>query len=237
MQQMRYRGFDIVPTPADVPYHNGTTFEQCDGYYCAIYADTDPDQIHLLDHFALAVGHDIKSMYDDDLFEGVRNHIDSVMSSLQEMRMYVDSERSQELAGKLIAHLGEYENPESLYNTLRYTVGMTDYEIAKRGGKHLAPFFDKDEYAKSISDYLIRTSTENTLTGNWLTGFDEIENEFGVNLAEDTELLDKVCDHLSMSGEILCDLQAQDEQFDLTFYTDYCPYAEMRDAMNDMSTM
>ena len=236
-QQFRYRGFDIVCIPADVPYYNGQGFEECDGVYCEIYADTDTERLDVLGSCSLANGYDINSVNDGDVFDGVRDFVDSTFSNLQATRLYMESGRMSRLAGRLMMHLAEYESPESVYDTMHHIVGMQDHEIAKCGARFLVPFFDKDDYAKTIADHLIRTSTENTLTGNWLTGFDEIENEFGVNLSEDTDLLDKICDHLSTSGEILCDLQVHDEQFDLTFYTDYCPYAEVQGGMNDMSTM
>ncbi len=235
--QFRYRGFDVSVIPADVPYYNGQGFENCDGVYCEVFADTDPERLDLLGSCSLAVGHDIQSTSEKDVFDGVRDFIDGTLSNLQSTRLYVESARMSSLAGKLIAYIGEYESPESVYDTLHHIIGMDDQEIAKCGAREFVPFFDRDDYAKTIADYLIRTSTENTLTGNWLTGFDEIEKEFGVNLSEDTDLLDKICDHLSTSGEVLCDLQVYDEQFDLTFYTDYCPYAEVQGGMNDMSTM
>jgi len=69
----RYRGFDVSVIPADVPYYNGQGFENCDGVYCEVFADTDPERIDLLGSCSLAVGHDIQSTSEKDVFDGVRD--------------------------------------------------------------------------------------------------------------------------------------------------------------------
>lgn len=76
--------------------------------------------------------------------------------------------------------------------------------------------------ASEIAQYIIRTGTENTTSGNWYVSFDEIEDQFGVNLASDVDLLDRVCECLFDAGDVVAEFDVYDDEFDMMFYTDYC---------------
>ena len=55
--------------------------------------------------------------------------------------------------------------------------------------------------------------------------FSEINKRYGVNLPTDKEMLDLIRDALLEHGDIISDLESS-EDFDMMFYTMYCPYVE-----------
>ena len=55
--------------------------------------------------------------------------------------------------------------------------------------------------------------------------FSEINKRYGVNLPTDKEMLDLIRDALLEHGDIISDLETS-EDFDMMFYTMYCPYVE-----------
>lgn len=77
----------------------------------------------------------------------------------------------------------------------------------------------------TFAEWLIKTGTEFTSSGNWIIGFDEIAEHFGVDLSTDDELLDAVSDCLNRSEAIL-DFYTDNEEFDMNFGLRYCPFAE-----------
>lgn len=81
---------------------------------------------------------------------------------------------------------------------------------------------ERRELAKKIADYLIKTGTESTTNGSWIVYFNEIEDEFDVDV--DRELVDRVVDCLN--PEIVADVYSDDFCFDMVFYLDYCPNLE-----------
>ena len=65
-----------------------------------------------------------------------------------------------------------------------------------------------------------------TVSGNLHIPFSEINEHFAVSLPSDNELLEKIKDNLGNS-EIVSDLNT-DEDFDLMFFTVFCPNHEER---------
>ena len=55
--------------------------------------------------------------------------------------------------------------------------------------------------------------------------FSEINKRYGLNLPTDKEMLDLIRDALLQHGDIISDLETA-EDFDMMFYTMYCPYVE-----------
>ena len=103
---------------------------------------------------------------------------------------------------------------------------MTDEEIRACGFKSLVSYFNKDEYAQTIAEYMTKVGTENTTTGNWQFRFDEIGEKFGVDLHANLDMVDKICKELYGNGETLSQIEVMGDTFDLTFYLKYCPYAD-----------
>ena len=64
-------------------------------------------------------------------------------------------------------------------------------------------------------------------------GFAEVNERFGTSLPGDKEMLEKIVS--ALDSEIVADVDAT-EDFDLTFYLDYCPYAEDAEELDDTPT-
>ena len=79
------------------------------------------------------------------------------------------------------------------------------------------------EKHKQIADYMIAKGCELTTQGNWIFSYDEINCEFGVNLPDDSNLINNIAEYICVEkSEIVSDLDLS-QGFDLDFYTDYCP--------------
>lgn len=137
------------------------------------------------------------------------------------------------MLGRAVCFLGEFQSGEELYDTLTDQIGLTDDEIREIGVKSLAPFFNRDYYAQTIAEYLIDEGTDKTHSGNYHFSFAEVNERFGTSLPGDKEMLEKIVS--ALDSEIVADVDAT-EDFDLTFYLDYCPYAEDAEELDDTPT-
>ena len=81
-------------------------------------------------------------------------------------------------------------------------------------------------YGITIAEHMIFVGTDNTTTGNWHFTFEEIGERFGVNLSEDTEMVDMITEELYKKADILSEIGVYCDEFDLTFYLNYCPYVD-----------
>lgn len=220
---MRYRGF-IITSRFDRwnAARTNELSEKCSGFYCQVYNGNDRLHENMLDEFELVIGRDIEDMSKESLACGIIRYIDEQYDRLEEAVSDSISNRNAYLLGQFICHLGECERGEDLYLTLRHGIGMTDDEIRNEGFTSLAPYFDKESYAQSIAEYLMDEGTANTSSGNYHFDYSEINEIFGVALPADDELLDMIVKHLDT--DIVSDVNTV-EDFDLMFYTQYCPNA------------
>ena len=203
---MRYRGFNVESQV----YGDGTLFE------ITVYAGDDDLRRHaLLD--ICDINLDDKDALDSELRHIVDDYYDDIVSN----ENFYKLERYKELLGRAVTWLGESEQGSDLYNTLTEFVGMTDDEIRTIGFTSLAPYFDRDGYAQTIAEFITDYGTKETTSGNYLIPFEEINKRFGVDLFHDEELLDKIFD--SFDWDIVSGVDINDGEFDMTFYTDYCP--------------
>ena len=233
---MLYRGFTIdrsVPMVVDRWNPDTHKVEPVVGYECEVYDQNDVDRTECLDTFRLAVGFDIADISTENVDRAIRNYIDNHNVYLNLMRSESVADRKNAIIGKLASLFAVTLEPVELYDLLSRTVGMTDKEICDCGHRSLAPFFDREQYAYTIARFMIERGTENTTTGNWHFGFDDINERFGLQLQTDAQMVDLIeqalCDH----GEIISQIDIYDDDFDLMFYLDYCPYSD-RDELEDI---
>ena len=227
---MRYRGFEIVNTPEyNLVRRNQLTGEKesCKGYYCQIYDAEDVERNQMFDEFSLAVGHEIPDDTESSRLAGIAKYVDRNYDSLIDVKWDMQGNRISELLGRALCWIGENESEEELYNTLSEVLGMTDEEIRYMGFTSLVPYFDREQYAETIANYLIDEGTVDTVSGNLHVPFSEINERFAVCLPTDKELLDAIAEHLCHQSEIVSDFDTA-EDFDLTFHTVFCPYCEDR---------
>ncbi len=225
---MRYRGFIITSTPdSGVERYDIESSRDviCNGYYCQIYAGDDDQYANQLDDFCLAEGFEIKTCSDSELERGIAKYVDGQYETLVDEQQYHFARRQNELVGRLVCCIGKNESGEELYHTLSEDIGMTDDEIRAVGFTSLVPYFNREGYAQTIAEYLIDEGTKDTFSGNLHIPFTEINKRFGVDLPSDKEMLDLIGDALLNHGDIISDLQTS-EDFDMMFYTMYCPNVE-----------
>ena len=234
---MRYRGFEITST-ADYDIHrmNRETgnVEVCKGYYCEVYDANDVGLINMFDSFCLAEGYEIKDCSYSSLLVGIAKYVDGCFNSYTESKWDMRGNRTYELLGRALCWLGESESGQELYNMFSEVLGMDDDEIRMMGFTSLVPYFDRDKYAELIANYLIDEGMEDTLSGNIHFPFSEINERFKVNLPSDVDLLGKIEDCLISNSEIVSDCEINGD-FDLMFFTAFCPHCEDRFTNNDQS--
>ena len=226
---MEYRGFHIdhsVPTVVDRWNPATRKVEPCVGYQCEVYDVRDRDRNDCLETFPLAVGHELKDISTENVERAIRNHIDEHAMYLDLMRNEVSVERRNFLIGILACRLGVNLEDGELYDLLSENIGMTDDEIRRCGLQRLAPFFDRETYAYTIAKYMIQRGTESTTTGNWHFGFDDLSERFGIDLKNDSQMVELIEQALWDQGEILSQIDIFDDDFDLMFYLNYCPFSD-----------
>ncbi len=225
---MRYRGFIITSTPDSGIKRYDTECSQyttCNGYYCQIYDGNDDQYANQLGDFCLAEGYEIKDSSYSELASGIARYVDGQYDDLVEELQYHFAKRQSELIGRLVCWIGETESGEELYHTLSEVIGMKDDEIRAVGFTSLVQYFNQEGYAQTIAEYLICAGTENTTTGNWHIPFSLVQKNYAINLATDKEMLERVCKCLQDNNDVVAKFDVSSDEFDLVFYTDYCPYA------------
>lgn len=232
---MQYRGFNIfssVPTVIDRYSTDTHQVEYYLGVYCEVYDKYDDDLAFCLDTFSLAVGYELNDIYTETIEQAMRCHVDEHNIPLNLIRNEAELERKNILLGRVIDRLSEHLDGEELYRTLTEKIGMTDEDIRASNMKNLTMFFDRPAYAQTIADYMIHVGTENTTTGNWHFSFGTISERFGIDLTNDSEMVSLIEEELYKRGDILSQIDIYDNDFDLMFFLDYCPYSD-RDEIED----
>ena len=224
---MRYRGFEITSCyDTGIEWYNQQTGEDeiCSGYFCEIYPAGDDQYANQLDAFCLAEGHEIADTTQGSLENGIIRYVDGHYGYLQEEKEEVRQKRTEELAGRLIGYLGETQEGAALYRILSRDIGMTDNEIRGMGYGALAPYFDREEYAKTIAEWMMDDGTESTLSGSWAVPFGNLQKRFGVDLKTDTDLRDRVSRVLYDQSDIVADFCMEEDRVRLDFFYSRCPH-------------
>ncbi|WP_417111535.1 hypothetical protein [Hominenteromicrobium sp.] len=138
-----------------------------------------------------------------------------------------------ELHEHCIESLDEYFPKESPRTRLKQKVKANFAEYKERWLKMSPSDLIDQYYAQTIAEYLIDEGTDKTHSGNYHFSFTEVNERFGTSLPSDREMLEKIVS--SLDSEIVADVDTS-EDFDLTFYLDYCPYAEDTEELNDTPT-
>ena len=233
---MLYRGFQIVvsgPTIIEKWSREARAVKPYTGVNCEVYDKYDDDMADQLDTFSLAVGPDIPDLRTVHIEKAIRDYVDNHNMYLNLGRNEAMVDRRTILIGRLVSRLGESLEPAELYDLLSENVGMTDEEIRACGYRSLAPYFDRSAYAQTIAEFMIHRGTENTTTGNWHFDFDAIDERFGLDLKNDEEMVELIRQELYKQGDIVSEVDIYDNDFDLMFYLNYCPYSD-RDELEDI---
>ena len=208
---MRYRGFNINCTPLDKDV------------LCEVFAGNDDAYENLLFEFMLYPGTTIADDSKEAIENGVIKYVNEYYDTISERRDDDLSNRNATLLGRLVCGIGEFQSGEELYDTLSSDIGLTDDEIRELGFTSLSPYFDRENYAQTIAEYMTDEGCEFTHSGNWHFDFSEINKAFGVSLPSDKEMLDAIVD--AFDRNVVSDVDTT-EDFDLMFYMAYCPNAD-----------
>lgn len=160
--------------------------------------------------------------------EHIKNDEDLFITLHQHFGMSKD-----ELHEHCIESLDEYFPKESPRTRLKQKVKANFAEYKERWLKMSPSDLIDQYYAQTIAEYLIDEGTDKTHSGNYHFSFTEVNERFGTSLLSDREMLEKIVS--SLDSEIVADVDTS-EDFDLTFYLDYCPYAEDTEELNDTPT-
>lgn len=76
-----------------------------------------------------------------------------------------------------------------------------------------------------LANQIIREGTQSTSNGSWAIYFDEIQEQYGVNLKDSEYIRTMLCDLLSIRQE-MAEIEPLEDGLDMTFYLDYCPNLE-----------
>lgn len=202
---MRYRGFNI----------EHQMFGEGQKYYCAVYASNDDLRKNSLLEFT----DDAEGL---GSVEGqIQNTIDDFYDDLVRDQRCDEQARYQEMLGRAVTVIAEEQSEKELYQTLTDNIGLTDDEIRKIGFTKLAPYFDRDGYAQTIAEFITDNGTAETMTGNYVLPFSEINKLFGINLLLDEEMLNMIVD--SFDSDVISDVDTNSGEFDIMFNSDYCP--------------
>lgn len=224
--EFKYRDFLVQVNKKELPMHTDD-IRYPPSVPMAEISVFDSNNNWSLTSDCIALDGDFRSYSQTEIENRARKYIDQEIEPLVAKRKSAESERKNVFLDKLIQSIkgkGQREelSDERLYDKLT-AIGMTPLDIVACGHKELVPFFDKEAYAKTIADQLIFRGAENTSEGNWIFYFDEIEDQFGVDLDADKEMLDLIEDALNEQGDTLSDIQIYDRQIDLMFYLVHCP--------------
>lgn len=207
---MRYRGFNINCTPLDKDV------------LCEVFAGNDAYE-NLLFEFMLYPGITISDDSKEAIENGVIKYVNEYYDTISERRDDDLSNRNATLLGRLVCWIGEFQSGEELYDTLSSDIGLTDNEIRELGFTSLSPYFDREDYAQTIAEYMTDAGCAFTHSGNWHFDFSEINKAFGVSLPSDKEMLDAIVD--AFDRNVVSDIDTT-EDFDLMLYLAYCPNAD-----------
>lgn len=148
---------------------------------------------------------------DKDVY-GVIKYVNEYYDTISERRDDDLSNRNATLLGRLVCWIGEFQSGEKLYDTLSSDIGLTDNEIRELGFRSLSPYFDREDYAQTIAEYMTDAGCAFTHSGNWHFDFSEINKAFGVSLPSDKEMLDAIVD--AFDRNVVSDIDTT-EDFDL----------------------
>ena len=231
---MLYRGFQIDTVATTISSRwNSTTerLDQCPSVICEVYDQYDDGRAEYLESFTLAEGYEVLDFSVEQIQKGMREYVDKYDTRLNRERNEMLVDRKNKLLGRLASRLGEGLEPVELYDLLSENVGMTDEEIRACGYQSLSPFFDRPAYAQTVAEYMIQVGTEETTTGNWHFYFTTLNIRFGLDLKNDEEMVQMIRNELYKQIDIVNDVDIYDDDFDVLFYPENCPFADEEESV------
>lgn len=132
--------------------------------------------------------------------------------------------RKDELIGRMVEWLGEYERGQALYDLLHTTIGMSDDEIREVGITSLSEYFEKPldaEMLKKLVNYCVNEGTEHSEDGNWAISYNELYYHFDVDVNDTNGNGKALVEELKKRDEI-AELIMTEDCIEITFHLQYC---------------
>lgn len=80
-----------------------------------------------------------------------------------------------------------------------------------------------DRWSHKIATYIFTTVSQETTSGAWVVEYEEIFRYFGINVKQDKELLNAICDVLDKDFSLfIADYELVEEGFDVNLWTNFC---------------
>jgi hypothetical protein len=83
----------------------------------------------------------------------------------------------------------------------------------------IKPYFNQQML--QLAEALIREGCMHTESGNWITDFDEIKDQYGITIKNGNGIGEQVLNILSCADE-MAEVEMTEDGFDMTFYLDFC---------------
>jgi hypothetical protein len=148
--------------------------------------------------------------------------------------------REESLFYQALGYISQVESGFGLYDCLHNGVGMTNAEI-EEAGYELEEYYQKDtpehlaaasnqrylsleeleRQARKAVEFIIQDGTENTLSGNWILSFVELEQQSGL-CVEGKPFFQQLIGNMLCERPEVADLSIDENGFDVTYYLDFC---------------
>ena len=227
--RIQYRGFEIVGMrDGNVRRFNVKTgtVDVVGGIHCNIFAIEDNQHFELLSYFNLGIGYEIADILvfnESDFSKLTKEFIDGQYFDLSAKRITsAENRKYKQLANMVTLFCGD-KSDESLFRILTEKVGLTNFDIINIGCVDLVPYFDLDNYAAIIADFIVREGTKNANCNNWIMHFSEIKEQFGVDLVVDVEMLKRITIALyNIYDNMIEQMDVLKDAFDIVYFPSYC---------------
>jgi len=198
---IKYRGFNIQIRKSNqvVCITDDKQVGRCEGYYCGVFSIESDISDKALMAFSLALGKDIEDMDEITLTRSVCKFIDDNHNRLDEYVNFLKCERKNYIINQFAELQSCRQSQKALYELLHDTIKMSDKEIQEAGLLSLVPFFDRDNYAQEIVDFMVTDGTSSTGTCDYGYTYEEIDELFGIDLRLDTDMKDLIFEKINNS--------------------------------------
>lgn len=95
----------------------------------------------------------------------------------------------------------------------------------------IKPYFTQQML--QLADALIREGCMHTESGNWITDFDEIKDQYGIIIKNGNGIGEQLLNVLSCADQ-MAEVEMTEDGFDMTFYLDFCPNVVQEDTEMSM---
>ena len=211
---MKYRGYMITHT-----FEEDRQRVRCD-----IYRLEDEEHLDALDTWFLRIGDHIPDTTDQSISAAIRNYVDEWHLNFRAISAEISNYRKNKIIINLVNLLGQHMTHADIYKILHGNIGMSDAEMQDAGLTFLEPYYDRDKYAKVIANFMSMAGSEATPSGCWEFLYRQLNDRYGTNLPQDSDLMKRIQSHLCEDhSETVAGITVNDYCFILRYNPEQCP--------------